>query len=126
MAEKIRREAICGKETKANQKEVTEKSPDTYAAMALALGQLVDSKQAQYGDSIAAMGPLLKLHFPNGIKPEQYNTVALLVRIEDKLGRLTRGNGEGDEDAWKDIAGYGLLGSRQQQLNKDRTNGNQG
>ena len=34
------------------------------------------------------------------------------MRIIDKLCRLTRGNGEGGEDAWADITGYGLLGMR--------------
>ena len=74
------------------------------------IGALVDEKQKQYGDMISAMGPLLLILYPNGIKPEQYNDLAIIVRMLDKIGRLTRGNGKGDEDAWKDLAGYGLLG----------------
>ena len=76
------------------------------------LGSLVDKKQAQYGDMITSMGPILKELFPTGVKVEQYSDLALIVRILDKLGRISKGNGEGDEDAWMDIAGYGLLGSK--------------
>ena len=75
------------------------------------IGALVDNKQQQYGDMISAMGPLLLILYPNGIKPEQYNDLAIIVRMLDKIGRLTRGNGKGDEDAWQDLCGYSLLGS---------------
>ena len=74
------------------------------------IGALVDNKQQQYGDMISAMGPLLRILYPNGIKPEQYNDLAIIVRILDKIGRLTKGNGKGEESPFRDIAGYGLLG----------------
>ena len=74
------------------------------------IGALVDEKQKQYGDMISAMGPLLHILYPNGIKPEQYNDLAIIVRILDKIGRLTKGNGKGEESPFRDIAGYGLLG----------------
>lgn len=75
------------------------------------IGNLVDAKQEQYGDMISSMGPLLKILYPYSIQPEQYNDVALVVRMLDKIGRITKGNGEGGESPYSDIAGYGLLGA---------------
>lgn len=74
------------------------------------VGLLVAEKQKQYGDQISAMGPILKELYPNGIAPGQYNNLTLIVRILDKIGRITKGNGEGGEDAWGDIIGYAILG----------------
>ena len=79
------------------------------------LGRLVDDKQRQYGDMISAMGPMLKILYPEGVKPDQYDDLALIVRILDKLGRITKGNGKGGESPYRDIAGYGLLGAGNKQ-----------
>ena len=76
------------------------------------LGKLVDDKQAQYGDAITASEQIMNILFPEGIPKNKVKLSLLLVRIVDKLCRLSRGNGEGDEDAFGDIAGYGLLGQR--------------
>lgn len=86
-----------------------------YAGMGVELGILVQDKQNQYGDMISAMGPFLRSLYPNGIRPDQYDDLALIVRIGDKLGRITRGNGQGGETPYRDIAGYGLLGDSGQQ-----------
>ena len=76
------------------------------------IGALVDSKQAQYGDAIQASEEILRVLYPDGVPANKEGDMLLIVRIIDKLCRLTRGNGEGCEDAWADIAGYGLLGMR--------------
>ena len=76
------------------------------------IGALVDSKQAQYGDAIQASEEILRALYPDGVPANKTGDMLLIVRIIDKLCRLTRGNGEGGEDAWADIAGYGLLGMR--------------
>ena len=76
------------------------------------IGALVDSKQAQYGDAIQASEEILRVLYPEGVPANREGDMLLIVRIVDKLCRLTRGNGEGGEDAWADIAGYGLLGMR--------------
>lgn len=89
-----------------------------FAEAGLALGILVQDKQAQYGDMISAMGPLLRVLYPAGISPDQYDDLALVIRICDKLGRISRGNGQGDESPFRDIAGYGLLGAAGQQRKK--------
>lgn len=76
------------------------------------LGKLVDDKQAQYGDAITASEQIMNILFPEGIPKEKIKLSLLIVRIVDKLCRLSRGNGKGDEDAFGDIGGYGLLGQR--------------
>ena len=76
------------------------------------IGALVDSKQAQYGDAIQVSEEILRVLYPDGVPANKQGDMLLIVRIIDKLCRLTRGNGEGGEDAWADIAGYGLLGMR--------------
>jgi len=82
----------------------------TFPAAGLQIGLLVGSKQQQYGDTISSMGPLLRVLYPDGIGHNQYDDLALIVRILDKIGRITKGNGQGSEDAWGDLAGYALLG----------------
>lgn len=74
------------------------------------IGKLVDEKQAQYGDAISATGDIMETIFPEGIPKEKMKDALLIVRILDKICRLSLGNGEGGESPFRDIAGYGLLG----------------
>lgn len=82
---------------------------NTYEVLGTSIGMLVDKKQLQYGDSFHKSVDVLKIFYPNGIKPEDYQNLLTVVRIVDKLFRVTSGN-QGDESAFTDIAGYGLLG----------------
>ncbi len=79
-----------------------------YEAKGRAIGRLVDSKQKQYGDSFHKCGAYLRLLYPDGIRPEQYDGILALVRDFDKSMRIATGN-QGNEDAWKDKCGYALL-----------------
>lgn len=87
---------------------------DTYAHLAKTLGQLVDSKQRQYGDSVTRSAEALKVFFPDGIKPQHYYDALIIVRVFDKISRIAQrgedGKDLGGESPWKDISGYGLLG----------------
>lgn len=79
------------------------------------LGKFVSSKQVQYGDSFSRSGEVLKILYPDGIKPYQYTDVLATVRILDKLFRIAQ-RGEdrqdlGGESPYLDIAGYGMLGA---------------
>jgi len=84
---------------------------DTHRRLGAEIGELVDHKSASYSngqaDSCQVAGDMLYLLFPDGVEPEQYGDMLLLVRIIDKMIRVANGN-EGDESAWKDIAGYAL------------------
>ncbi len=85
------------------------------------LGKLVDTKQKAYGDSITKTGKILHSFLAdydvgdgNYLIPKKLiDHLGLLVRIIDKQNRIIS-NPEGDlmgETPYKDIAGYGLLGS---------------
>ncbi|HOL44382.1 MAG TPA: hypothetical protein PK659_09040 [Methanothrix sp.] len=77
-----------------------------YEEIALELAQLLASKQAAYGDSFGRSGEILRVLFPDGIRPESYDIVLPLTRIIDKIFRLSTGH---HEDSWEDIAGYAML-----------------
>ena len=86
---------------------------DSYEQAGQELGRLVDEKQAAYGDAIGGVEDILKILYPQGIKPEQYRDLLLIVRIEDKICRIARGVKTAfGESPFKDIAGYGLLGDK--------------
>lgn len=73
------------------------------------IGKLVKEKNVAYGDSFAHSGEILKLLYPNGVRPEQYTTVLALVRILDKIFRLATKPDYNSENSWADIAGYCIL-----------------
>jgi hypothetical protein len=77
------------------------------------IGRLVDEKQSAYGDSFGKSGEIIKILYPEGIKPEQYQDALAIIRIIDKLFRIANDKGYGGENPFMDIAGYGLLGSVQ-------------
>jgi hypothetical protein len=84
---------------------------ETYKDIGTRIGQLVDDKNAQYGDSINSTAEFLRLLFPNGITPDHFAHVGIMVRIWDKVKRVAAGN-KGNENAYEDIAGYGILMSQ--------------
>lgn len=81
-----------------------------YEALGADIGRLVTAKQEQYGDSFGRSGEILRVLYPDGIRPEQMDDALAVVRITDKLFRIAAGN-QGGENAYADIAGYGLLGA---------------
>lgn len=89
----------------------------TYEELGKEIGSLVDRKQKQYGDSYGKSGEVLRILYPNGVKPDQYDDMLAVVRNVDKLFRVANGN-QGEEDAWQDIAGYGLLGAERNRKKK--------
>lgn len=71
------------------------------------IGELVEQKNKDYGDAFVKVAEALKILYPDGISPEQYQDVAVLIRVFDKMMRIS--HGASTEDPWKDIAGYGIL-----------------
>jgi hypothetical protein len=61
------------------------------------VGELLEQKNAAYGD--AAANPLRCF---SKLSPEE----GIRLRIDDKLSRLARGDGSGDEDTIQDLVGY--------------------
>lgn len=84
---------------------------ERFEAACRQLADLLRSKRAAYGNSIAATGLILRAVFPDGIRPDQYDDLGLIVRISDKLRRIgASGRSAGGENPYQDIAGYGIIG----------------
>ena len=84
-----------------------------YEEKARRLGAIVDKKQIEYGDVFHECHKIMEVLYPEGVLPEQYPNLLAVVRVIDKLCRVSRGD-QGDESAWNDIAGYSLLMSPDQ------------
>ena len=81
-----------------------------YSESGKRLGELVEKKNAAYGDAFAKSGEVLRIMYPNGISPAQSDDLAGVVRVLDKLFRVAHQREAFGESPWTDIAGYGLLG----------------
>lgn len=82
-----------------------------YEELGTKIGQLVDEKDAAYGSSFSKSGDFVRLLWPNGCPPENYDDLLTLIRIFDKMMRIaTRKNAFG-ESPYKDMAGYSILGA---------------
>lgn len=85
-----------------------------YHSLASELAILVESKAKAYGNSTDKSGAILATLYPDGVKPFQYSDMLLMVRIIDKLGRISQrkedGKDLGGESPYQDLAGYSLLG----------------
>ena len=77
------------------------------------IGKLVERKNIAYGDSFKKSGEILRLLYPDGMKPDQYDDVLAIVRIIDKLFRIATDRDALGESPWEDIAGYSILRSAQ-------------
>ena len=82
-----------------------------YEQLGKNLGKIVDEKQKAYGDSFGKSHKILKVLYPDGVKPEQYIDLLTITRVIDKLFRLATDPEWGNESPWSDIGGYALLGS---------------
>ncbi len=91
--------------------------PD-YAALGKEIGELVNEKQRAYGNSFGKAGDVLKILYPDGIEPDQYDDALCIVRILDKLFRIATDKDALGESPYRDIAGYGLLGAENSENKK--------
>ena len=81
-----------------------------YIKTATELGKLVKEKQDAYGDSFSKSEEIIKILFPDGVKPENYRDLLTITRIIDKLFRIATRKDAFGESPYRDIAGYALLG----------------
>jgi len=82
-----------------------------YEELGRQIGALVEQKQIEYGDAVSVTADVLKVLYPDGVDVEDFRDLLLVTRVVDKLCPIAHGN-QGDEYAWQDIAGYGLLWMR--------------
>ena len=80
-----------------------------YSQRGKEIGELVERKNKAYGDSFAKSGDILRILYPNGLEPDQYDDVLAIARIIDKLFRIATDMDALGENPWEDIAGYSLL-----------------
>ena len=85
-----------------------EKSVNQYEQAAKEIVQLVTQKQKEYGNSFGNADKIMKVLYPTGISLDQMKDALVIVRIIDKLFRISHGN-QGQENAFQDILGYALL-----------------
>ncbi|ATB52715.1 hypothetical protein [Caldibacillus phage CBP1] len=83
--------------------------PGKYEWLGTEIGRLVDEKNRAYGDAFNKAGDFLKIIYPNGVKPEQYDDMLAIVRVFDKLMRIANQKEAFGENPWRDICGYSLL-----------------
>jgi hypothetical protein len=50
------------------------------------------------------------MYYPNGIRPDQYGDILLMVRILDKLSRIANKKKAFKENPFEDILGYSIRG----------------
>ena len=74
------------------------------------IGNLVAKKQEAYGDSFGKSGAILRILYPDGVTPENYDDMLTVARILDKLFRVAIRKNAFGESPYRDIAGYGILG----------------
>lgn len=81
-----------------------------YVSLASEVGKLVEEKQKAYGDSFNKSELILKVLYPDGIKPENYKDLLTITRMIDKLFRIVTNNDPFGESPYRDLVGYSLLG----------------
>lgn len=74
------------------------------------IGKLLVEKNKAYGSSFSKCGEFLKLLYPDGITPDSYTDVLLLVRMFDKFMRIANDKSAFNESPYQDLAGYAILG----------------
>lgn len=91
---------------------------NSYEDLGRRVGALVDVKNQAYGSAFDDAGAFLRLLYPAGITPEQYGDALALVRIFDKMKRIATDKDAFGESPFQDIAGYGLLGLKRAEANR--------
>ena len=82
------------------------------------IGELVEEKQAAYGDSFGRSGQIMKVLYPDGISLDKMEDALTVVRIIDKLFRIATKKGALGESPYRDVAGYALLAIKRDEENK--------
>ena len=79
----------------------------TFLAIAHEIAATLERKKIEYGDSFNSVEKLLFYLYPKGINPAQYPNLLSIIRISEKLFRLS--HAPDTKDSFTDIAGYSIL-----------------
>ncbi len=91
-----------------------------YPELARGIGELVEKKQAAYGDSFGKSGQVMRLLYPDGILLAKLDDALTVVRVVDKLFRIATDRDALGESPWRDVAGYALLSVARMETPKTR------
>tara|TARA_Y100000588_G_C14256496_1_gene925717 strand:+ start:867 stop:1148 length:282 start_codon:yes stop_codon:yes gene_type:complete len=75
-----------------------------------AIGALVKEKNLAYGDSFGRAEEIIRVLYPDGVRPDQFQDMLAITRVIDKLFRIANKKDAFGESPWKDICGYAILG----------------
>jgi hypothetical protein len=116
------KESFKGDEEKATVKKIKKKgvkpvdevrsessNPNGFYDIASELAEMLTSKNRKYGDSYARMAHVLPIFYPDGVPPHSLLDAVFILRIIDKLMRISSNQGDDEEDPVADIAGYAIL-----------------
>jgi hypothetical protein len=92
--------------------------PKIIKKVAQEIAGLVVQKNEAYGDSYAKSAEILRVLYPDGISPEQYEDVLGMARLIDKQFRIANHKDAFAESPWRDICGYGLIASASAEAKK--------
>ena len=95
----------------------------SYTEEALNLAELLVKKQIAYGDAFGQSQKIIRVLYPKGIQPDQYQDALAIIRVIDKLFRIANKKDAFGEDPWRDIAGYGLLSVVHAKRQGEKTDG---
>ena len=82
-----------------------------YHQLANEIALLLETKEKAYGQAFDTNPIVLKILYPNGVQPKDYDKLLYITRVLDKLNRIA--NNDNSEDPFQDICGYSLLAMRQ-------------
>lgn len=91
--------------------------PSRWHFIAERTADLVKTKNAAYGNSFEQSGEFMAMLYPDGVKPEQMKDFLCIVRVMDKIKRISTKKDAFGENPWQDILGYALLTLEQQERN---------
>ena len=89
-----------------------------YSEFALAIADLLNTKQAAYGDAHGKSGKIMEILYPDGIPQEKVSDALTLARVIDKMFRIATDRDALGEDPWRDIAGYAILSAYRREQEK--------
>ena len=85
------------------------------------IGDLVQEKNAAYGNSFGKVADFLKILWPNGIPVDSYTDALCTVRMFDKLMRIANKKDAFGESPYRDIGGYAILGVEKDEQESDES-----
>ena len=87
-------------------------------------GEFVNQDLQELYNKLISSGEVLKHIYPDGVKPEHYTDMLAIIRILDKIFRIATRKDAFGESPYRDIAGYGILGVRNdEQASEDNKGG---